>query len=181
MPKTPSPLQAVINQLDRIGAAEADRWEPYYYQAFGYLRMSGMQQQMAEKDKFLELALAAVAKGEAIQPNDAELESMRGYIVMMQLVVDPASRGMTHSGMAFASFQKAIQLDPSNPRAHYLLGRMQYGTAQFMGGGNEEACQTLSRAKALFAEGATSENPFAPNWGAEGTEEAIKEICSGGE
>ncbi len=174
-------LQNVINQLSRIGAAEGNRWEPYYYAAYGYIRMSGMVEKSDEKDKYLDLAKAEVEKGQAIDQANSELESLKGYAIMIQLTLDPQARGMTYSGMAFESFNKAVQLNPENPRALYLLGRMQYGTAQFMGGGNSEACATLSNAKALFAKEAKTGNPFAPDWGKESTDEAIKQICEGGE
>lgn len=177
----PESLQAVINQLERIGNAEENRWEPYYYAAFGYLRLSGMYDLAEDQDKYLDLGMKAVEKGEEIKPNDSELETMRGYILMMKLVVDPASRGMMYSGMAFTSFQKAIKLNPENPRAHFLMGRMQHGTAQFMGGGSEEACASMFRALMLFEkDGQENANPFAPSWGKEGTQESIKEICEKG-
>lgn len=173
-------LQGVINQLDRIGEAEGDRWEPYYYASFGYLRMSGMVQSAEDKDKFLDLALASVEKGEVISSDNSELEAMRGYVHMIRITVDPATRGMTYSGMAFTSFQKAVKLDPENPRAHFLLGRMQHGTAQFMGGGNEEACGSLFKALTLFTQAEQDEQSFAPSWGQGATQEAIKEICEKG-
>ncbi|WP_425392071.1 tetratricopeptide repeat protein [Ekhidna sp.] len=179
--QNPDDLQNAINKLDRIGEAEGDRWEPYYYAAFGYLRMSGMFEKAEEKDKYLDLAMKQVEKGEAINPNDSELEAMRGYIHMIKLTVDPATRGMMYSGLAFTSFQKAIKLNPENPRAHFLLGRMQHGTAQFMGGGSEDACASLFKAKVLFMKGEETENPFAPSWGQDGTEESIQQICENGE
>ena len=86
---------------------------------------------------------------------------------------------MTLSGKVFGSFQKAIALNPNNPRAHYLLGRMQHGTAQFMGTGNEEACKSLANAQAIYNGSATNENPFAPSWGQEANAASIKEICEG--
>ena len=174
-------LQAVINNLNRIGEAEGDRWEPYYYVAFGYLRMSEMVETAEDKDKYLDLAMAAVDKGEEIKPDDSELESMRGYVNMIKLTVDPATRGMTYSGLAFASFQKALALNPNNPRAHFLMGRMQYGTAQFMGSGTEEACGSLFRALVMFDKEEASENPFAPSWGKNSTEQSIKELCEKGD
>ena len=100
---------------------------------------------------------------------------------MMQLTVDPGTRGMTHSGLAFEQFNKAVQLDPTNPRAHFLLGRMQQGTAQFMGGGFEQTCESFATAKALFDKGERNENPFAPSWGKETTLASIQEVCEGGE
>lgn len=162
---TPTDLTPVINKLNRIGAAEKDRWEPHYYVAFGYLRMSQMMEEAAEKDKYLDLALQSVAQAETILPNDSELEAMRGFIIMIQLTVDPGTRGMTHSPMAMASFQKAVALNPNNPRAHYLLGQMQYGTAQFMGGDTSEACASIAKSIELFDQQGEQDNPFAPTWG----------------
>jgi len=173
----PTELQEVINQLNRIGEVENERWEPHYYAAFGYLKMSEMHEAAADKDKYLDLAMGAVEKAEAVLPNDSELEAMRGYILMIKLTVDPAARGMEYSGLAFTSFQKAISLNPKNPRAHYLMGRMQYGTAQFMGGGSEEACQTLDNALKLFNQEQKSSNEFAPTWGKQSTERSIAQIC----
>ena len=179
--QNPADLQAVINKLDRTGEAEGDRWEPYYYAAFGYLRLSVMYEKGEDKDKYLDLAMEEVKKGEAIKPNDSEIEAMRGYIQMMKLTVDPATRGMTYSGLAFTSFQKAIKLNPDNPRAQFLMGRMQYGTAQFMGGGTDEACGSLFKAMVLFEKEEKPDNPFAPTWGEESTKEAIKQLCEKGD
>ncbi|WP_370086456.1 tetratricopeptide repeat protein [Ekhidna sp.] len=175
--ETPDALQSAINQLNRIGEAEADRWEPYYYVAFGYIRMSDMYESGTDKDKYLDLALEAVDKGDQINPNDSELTALRGYVHMMRLVVDPATRGMKYSGMAFNSFQTAVQQNSENPRAHYLLGRMQYGTAQFMGNGDGGACESLNRAKELF-ENEQPESPIAPQWGKETNEKTIAMICN---
>ncbi len=174
-------LQSVINQLYRIGEAEGNRWEPYYYAAFGYVRMSAMFETPEDKDKYLDLAMKAIEKGEEINPNDSELEALRGYVNMIKLAVDPASRGMMYSGLAFTSFNKAIALNPDNPRAHYLLGRMQHGTAQFMGGGSEDACGSLFKAKVLFSQQDQTVRSIAPSWGKNSTDEAIKEICEKGE
>lgn len=172
-------LMGVINQLNRVGDAETDKWEPYYYAAFGYIRMMTMTEAAEDKDKFLDQALEIIEKGEAVKPADSELESLRGYVHMMRVTIDPATRGMQYSGLAFNSFNKAIALDANNARAHFLLGRMKYGTAQFMGNGDGGACESFAKAKELLDVGSTSENPFAPSWGKEGTEEAIQQMCKG--
>ncbi|MEP5610982.1 MAG: tetratricopeptide repeat protein [Cyclobacteriaceae bacterium] len=172
-------LQGVINQLTRIGDAEGDRWEPYYYSAFGYVRAMSMSESNEAKDKYLDQALVAIKKGETIKPNDSELESLRGYVHMMRVTVDPASRGQQYSGMAFGSFQKAISLNPKNGRAHFLLGRMQLGMAQFMGGGDGGACESYATAKAILESEEKNEQSIAPSWGLNGTIEAIKETCEG--
>lgn len=172
-------LMGVINQLSRIGDAEGNRWEPYYYTGFGYIRMMMMTESNDDKDKYLDQALEAIKKGEGIKPNDSELESLRGYVHMMRLTVDPASRGMQYSGLAFGSFQKAISLNPKNGRAHFLLGRMQLGTAEFMGNGDGGACESYATAKVILESEEKDEQSFAPSWGLNGTIEAIKETCEG--
>lgn len=175
--ENPTDLTTAINKINRIGAAEKDRWEPHYYAAFGYLRMSQMMETPADKDKYLELGLKSVEQAESILPNDSELETMRGFLIMMQLTVDPATRGMTHSPLAMGSFQKAIALNPENPRAHYLLGQMQYGTAQFMGTGFEDACKSLTTSLSLFESAEPGENPFAPSWGKENALAVQQQVC----
>ena len=105
---SPESLTEVINKLNRVGAAEKTRWEPHYYVAFGYIRMSQMIESADDKDKYLDLGMAAVEQAEAILANDSELEALRGFIHMMKLTVDPATRGMTYSGLVIGSFQKAI-------------------------------------------------------------------------
>lgn len=174
---TPEDLTSVINKLNRIGAAEKDRWEPHYYVAFGYLRMSQMMESAEDKDKFLNLAMKSVDEASKLLPNDSELETMRGFITMIQLTVDPGTRGMTHSPLAMGAFQKAVAINPENPRAHYLLGQMQYGTAQFMGSDTSDACGSLATAITLFEGAGTPENPFAPTWGKEDAISMQQRVC----
>lgn len=171
-------LQSAINQLNRIGEAEKNRWEPHYYVAFGYLRMMTMSEGASTQDAYLDQALAAIEKADGIESNNSELVALRGYIHMMRVTVDPATRGMQYSGMAFNDFNKAVKLNPENPRAHYLLGRMQYGTAQFMGGGDGGSCESFQNAKKLFdAEGEVQS--IAPSWGAGENEGVIAQLCKG--
>ncbi|MEM9896083.1 MAG: hypothetical protein AAF789_06910 [Bacteroidota bacterium] len=177
--QTSEELQVVVNKMIRIGEAEKTRWEPFYYSSYGYIKMAGYEKENEDKDAFFELALAQANKGLQVDPANSELVSLKGYVYMLQLTLDPANRAMTYSGKAFQEFNKAVNLDPKNPRAHYLLGRMQHGTAQFMGSGSEEACKSMATAKALFASEAKPSNPFAPTWGEKINLQSIEQICEG--
>ncbi len=177
--ESPEALLSAINQMNRIGEVETGRWEPHYYAAFGYLRMSTMQELPEEKDKYLDLGLAAVDKGAEILPDDSELETLRGYLQMIKLTVDPATRGPNYSPLIFGAFQKAIALNPNNPRAHFLLANMQHGTAQFMGTSSDEACASIARALELFEEEKPA-SPFAPNWGKDSALATQRQICGNG-
>lgn len=163
-------LQRAVNALERIGEAEKTKWEPYYYAAFGYVMMATREAEGSKKDAHLDLAMQAVDKAKSIVPNESEVIAMEGFVHMIRLTVDPATRGQQYSGLAMQSFAKAVELNPENPRALALMARMQYGTAQFFNSSTAEACATAERAYEKLGT-YKSENPLAPTWGKEMIEE----------
>ena len=165
---------SITARFERIAQAESDRWEPFYYAAYGYLKTSGRVEEPAKKDEYLNLALTWVEKGEAINAEEAELAVLKGYIYMMQLVIDPMNRGAEYSSKSITQFEKAKSIDPDNPRAWYMQGNMQLGTAQFMGATNEVGCQSLLTAKEKYG-AYKNENPIAPDWGYESLLKAMEQ------
>ncbi len=167
---------SIIQKLERISQVETGKWEPKYYAAYAYVELSQMKEEPAEKDSYLDKALKLVKEGLAIAPNEAELHVLQGYVHTMQLVIDPMSRGAQYSGMAFAAYNKALELDDSNPRAWFMFGSMQLGTARFMGSGTDEACQSLKKALEKF-DSYDSSNPLSPKWGKGGLLKTL-EACN---
>lgn len=168
-------LQQAVNALERIGETEKTKWEPYYYAAFGYVMMATRESEGTKKDTHLDLAMTAVDKAKSVAPEESEVIAMEGFVHMIRLTVDPASRGQQFSGLAMQSFGKAVALNPDNPRALALMARMQFGTAQFFGSSTTEACLTAAKALEKFGT-YRSENPLAPAWGKEMIEE-LKAQC----
>jgi len=166
--KSTEEVQQAINTFDRIGAAEKTKWEPYYYASFGYVMMANREADAAKKDQWLDAAAAMLEKGKAIVSTESELTAMEGFIHMIRVTVDPATRGQQYAGLAMQAFAKAVQQNPENPRALALLAQMQFGTAQFFGSPVTEACGTLSKAIEKF-ESYKPANPLAPQWGKEMT------------
>ena len=173
--QTPEEIQNAVNALDRIANAEKTRWEPYYYSAFGNVMMANREKDAIRKDGYLDLALAAVQKAKTIQENESEIVAMEGFIHMIRLTVDPATRGQQYSGKAMQAFGKAIELNPENPRALSLAAQMQFGTARFFNTPPTEACVTVNKALEKF-ETYKSTNPLAPQWGKQMTE-GLKKNC----
>ena len=171
----PKGLQETINKLDRIAAAEPDKWEPYYYKAYASIMVGVMTEKSVEKDQWYEQALEAVRKGREIAPAEAELVALRGFALMMKVAVNPEVRGPEYSPLAMQAFGQALGMDEGNPRALYLMANMQLGMAQFFGQGPEEACGTLQKAIESFST-YKSENPLAPQWG-QAQAEAMQENC----
>ena len=167
-------IQGAINMLERIGKAEDDKWEPAYYKAFGYLRLSATTNDVAAKDSYLDQALTEVKAGLKLAENEDELIVMKAYVYMMKMVIDPMSRAPEYSPVIMGSYQKALQIDPNNPRAWYLLGQMQLGTAQFMGGSTDEGCGSLQNAVEKF-EAEEKATPISPAWGSDAAKAAAKQ------
>lgn len=159
-------LQNTVNTFDRIGTAEKTKWEPYYYEAFGYVMMTNKETDNTRKDAYLDQATAALDKAKAILSDDAELLSLEGFIHMMRVSVDPANRGQKYSSLAMQAYNKALRVNADNPRALALMAQMQLGTAKFFGSSTAEACAMATKAQEKFAT-YKNENPLAPQWGRE--------------
>ena len=166
-------LLAAVNALDRIGQAEKSKWEPFYYSAFGYLMMANREKEMAKKDSYLDQAAERVKLAAGISNDNSEVTTLEGFVHMLRVTVDPATRGRQYSGLSMQAFGRALKEDQNNPRALGLMAQMQFGTAKFLGSSTDEACGMAKKALQLF-DTYTSENPLAPRWGRETTEGLVK-------
>lgn len=173
--QTADEIQKAVNSFDRISNAEKERWEPLYYSAFGNIMLANRENEGGKKDGYLDLALAALEKAKTIKPNDSEIVALEGFIHMIRVTVNPASRGQEYSGKAFEAYEKAIAINPNNPRALALMAQMEYGMAQFFKSPTTSACGTNTKAIEKF-ETTKPENPLAPMWG-KGMTEDLKSKC----
>jgi hypothetical protein len=166
-------LQSAVNALARIGEAEKTKWEPFYYASFGNIMMATREQDGMKKDAFLDQAKVMLDKATAIQANDSELAALEGFIYMIRVTVDPASRGPQYSMLSMQAFGKALTINPNNPRAMALMAQMQFGTAQFFKQEPTEACEANRKALELF-NAAKPVDPLTPVWGKGMAESLIK-------
>lgn len=173
--KTVAEHQAAANTFERIAAAEKTKWEPYYYAAFSNIMMANLETESAKKDAYLDLAAKDIDAAKAIKANDSEVTALEGFVHMIRVTVDPATRGQEYSGKAFRSFSTAVALNPENPRALTLLAQMQFGTAQFFGNSTAEACGTAEKSLQKF-ETYKAENALSPQWGKQ-MAERLKSNC----
>lgn len=170
-----SSIRPAVNELERIGLAEKTKWEPYYYAAFGYVMMANLEKGGAAKDAFLDLATKSLGKASAIKANDAEIIALEGFVHMVRISVDPASRGQQYSALGMQTFGKALAIDGDNPRALALMAQMEFGTAQYLGSSTAQACATNESALRKFAT-FKSDNSLAPKWG-KAMAEQLKSKC----
>ena len=167
---------AIANTFDRIGKVEKDKGLPYYYAAYCYILMTHSHKGL-DVDNYLDLAEQQLAKALGSDIPEVEKLVLQGYIHMMRVTVDPASRGQEYSMKSVEYLQRANSIDSENPRALLLLGQMQYGTAQFFGTSSDESCKTFNKVQTLYDKEKGTEKGLLPRW-REGQAKAMIKRCN---
>lgn len=162
---TTAEYTAIANTFERIASTQTEEWLPAYYSAYTNLLISNLQPEAEAKDTYLDKAQAQLDKAIKLQKDNSEIVALQGFILMMKVSVDPASRGQALAGKVMAAFEKAVQLDDSNPRAQFLLGNWTFGMAQFFKASTAEACGLIKNSLLLFEEAEAGE--LDPQWGKE--------------
>lgn len=165
--QSPTDFLEVGNKFGRIAEVETEKWLPIYYASYAVTISAAMQQTAATKDDLLDNAQNYLDKVYEVEQYDlSEAQALQGFIYMIRIGVDPASRGQQYSGMSAQALQKSKAANPENPRTLYMLSQLSAGTAQFFGNDLSEACGINERALALFElKSGNKETSFAPTWG----------------
>jgi len=163
--RTADELSAVANQFERISNVEPTQWLPLYYQAFSKIRISFMLKDDVEKrDAYLDDAQKSIDAMLELSPTESEIYTLQSLLHTARLVIDPMTRGqqmMMKSGQAVG---KAIELNPANPRAQYVLLSNEMGQAQFFGKDVSEFCPRVNALLNNWEE--LNKSPeFYPVWG----------------
>ena len=167
-------FQALANNFERIAEAAPDQWLPYYYTAYSLLNYVFTGTPSEDIDKVLDKAEGFLGKARELSPKNAEIEVLQGWIYQGRIQVDPMGRGMVYSQKAAASFGKAQNYDPENPRIYFMTGQNVLYTPEMFGGGQEAACPYFKKAKEKF-DAFTPESSIAPDWGKELNEKLVKD------
>ncbi|MBX3254736.1 MAG: hypothetical protein KF862_11395 [Chitinophagaceae bacterium] len=167
--KSTSGWKSLSDAFQRIGDAEKTQWLPYYYAAL-CLITPGWTDALLDKDANAARVKELCDKAAAIEDN-AELYAIRNMAATQQMLVDPQSRWSTYGAEGEAAMKKGLQLDPANPRLHYLQAAGIFNTPEQFGGGKAKAKPMLEKALSLF--NAEKPAPLYPNWGKQQTEEML--------
>ncbi len=172
---SPDAYQAVANQFQRIAQVEQNEWLPLYYTSYAYIIQGAMSDEGGQKDQHLDQAQEYLDQAKQITSEESEIVALQGYLHMIRVTVDPASRGAELAPLTTQTLAQAAQMNSNNPRAFLLLGQMQYGTAQFFGSDASEACGLISQAVAKFEQDEPASS-LHPTWGRK-TAEALQNNC----
>jgi tetratricopeptide (TPR) repeat protein len=165
----------VANRFERISNIEKTEWLPLYYSAFAYVMISFQESENVKKDNYLDQAQKYLDRAMAIDPNESELHLLQGFLYPSRMTVDPMNRGMALMPEMNKSLDKALELNPDNPRVYYLRATMTFHTPQEYGGGASKALPLFLLAEEKFSI-FKPKTAISPNWGKEMNESELKKV-----
>lgn len=165
----------VANQFERISQIEKAEWLPLYYASFSYIMISFQETENTKKDQYLDQAQKYLDQAMAIESNESELYMIQGFLYPSRINIDPMARGMLYMGKMNESLDKALVLNPDNPRVYYLRATMTYHMPEAYGGGATKALplfQTAAEKFQIFK----PKTELSPNWGKEINDAELKKL-----
>ena len=165
----------VANQFERISILEKGEWLPLYYASFAYIMISITETENAKKDQYLDQAQKYLDQAMVIDPKESELHMLQGFLYPSRINVDPMNRGMTYIGKMNNSLDKALELNPDNPRVYYLRATMMHHTPEAYGGGASKALPLYLAADEKFKK-FIPKTAISPNWGKEQNDAELKSV-----
>ena len=158
-------VQQLGNQFQMIANAEPTEWLPLYYQAQCFILMSFMEPtDTTKKESYLDEAEKILNKLTETVPNESEVNTLQAFFYVGRLVINPMERGMQYSSMASTSLEKALALEPGNPRAKMMKLQLDMGAAPYMGQDPKSYCPEAKELMAKWDE-YVPKSPLYPMWG----------------
>jgi len=165
----------VANQFERISNIEKGEWLPLYYASFAYIMISFRETENAKKDQYLDQAQKYLDQAMAIDPNESELHMLQGFLYPSRINIDPMTRGIALVAVMNKSLDKALELNPDNPRVYYLRATMTFHTPEAYGGGAAKALPLFQVADEKFRI-FKPKTAISPNWGKEMNDSELKSV-----
>jgi hypothetical protein len=185
--KTAADFESISASFQRIGDAEKTQWLPYYWAALALstegwmyypdgkgitaVKVNDLSGAMTTLSTRINALLDKADATASANEDKSEILTVRNMAATQQMLVDPQSRFMTFGAEAGAHLQKAMTLNPNNPRVYYLQGMSLFGTPEQFGGGKAAAKPLFQKAVDLGK--AEQPQPLHPHWSLEQSEQML--------
>jgi tetratricopeptide (TPR) repeat protein len=163
------------NIFERIAQSERSEWLPLYHAAHAFLTMGFIEQDALKKDPYFDKAQQLLDRAFLIAPNESELYTLQAFIYPGMITVDPMIRGPRLIGKMNEALDKAIRLNPENPRSYYLRAVTLVNMPEAFGGGKAVAKPLFETARQKY-EQFVPVSPLWPDWGKELNDEELSKL-----
>lgn len=164
------------NVFERITTVEPDNWLPAYYVAQINVIYSFTEKDKAKLTAQLDKAMDFINQAKTISKDNAEILTLEAQWYTAWIVFDGQQYGMTYSAKASELYQKALALEPNNPRIILSKAEWDMGGAQYFGQSIEPYCKDIERAIELFAT-FKPRGEFYPTYGLERAQGIWEKSC----
>ncbi|MBN2008369.1 tetratricopeptide repeat protein [candidate division KSB1 bacterium] len=137
-----------------------------YYLALTDLRLVFFYMGKDNKDmakQYVNEGIRYAEKATDLNPGMADAYSLLSSLVGNKIGLSPM-QGMFLGPKSGHAMQKAMEIDPTNPRNYLIAGESAYHTPSMFGGGKDKAFKNLKRSIELF-DSVKITNPLLPDWG----------------
>ena len=123
-----------------------------------------LSQDQSKQELFAKRAEEFINKADALNPDNAEIYVLKSMVSGLFIRLNPMVNGQKYGPVASAQLEKALSLDPENPRAYMQKGLNLFFTPPQWGGDKAQGKMMFEKADAKY----TSFKPASgihPNWG----------------
>jgi hypothetical protein len=173
--------QQLASSFESIAVSEKNKWLPYYYAAFCNAKIGWLYERDGDKiEPFADKAEMDIKKSESLLDTAVQKKELSEVYCVLSMVsrarvfINPMSYGRQYGPPASQYAHLALNANPDNPRANYLLGWEKYSTPKLWGGDKKKAKELLELAKQQLA--ATSNEGINPHWSQKEVDELLKQL-----
>ncbi len=161
-----------VATFERIASVEKTNWLPNYYIAFINTIDAFGEKDKSKASAFITKAQDALDNATLISPNNPEIMVVQAMLYTAILVQDPMTNGQKYGALALEQYNKALVIDPNNPRVLFSKAEFEIGGAKYWKTDTKPMCEAIAKSIELFAN-FKPESQFHPNWGLERAQKAL--------
>jgi hypothetical protein len=165
-------LQAA-NKFKLIAAKWPDTWQANFYAAWSLAVLTYFEPDNDKKDPLLDEADKYYAKISSMDSTNDEVNVLGGLLASARIGVAPMMRWQKYGPISDKFYDKALSINPNNPRVFYLRANSTFYTPEAFGGGADKALPLYEKAEKLFAN--DSQDIMKPHWGKRANEYMMKQ------
>ena len=162
-----------VATFERIASVEKNNWLPNYYIAFICTIDVFASKDKDKNGALISKAQDAIDNATLISPNNTEIMVVQAMLYTAILVQDPMTNGQKYSALAMEQYNKALIIDPNNPRVVFSKAEFEIGGAKYWGTDTKPMCAAIAKSIELFAK-FKPETQFHPSWGLDRAQDALK-------
>ena len=161
--KTVNDLQQCKNTFERISLKYTKKWLAIYYIAYSDIQMVYFNAKAENNETILADAKTYIDKLSSFNNADkSEVNTLLGYYYNALIMLNPEINGQKYYNDVIGNYEKAIELNPENPRPVFLLAFFEDNLPPFLRS-KRVFCEEISKTKELYRKEQRSiEKPY---WG----------------